>query len=119
MLQLIVLGHEVGKHFGEVLDLRGQLELLDEAVRVLLKLLWFQFLVGEQLINALVELLDFLAAFLVLPRLVAAEVLEQDLRGQLAERRGENVRLELEELVNDVLVLHRVKDVRGESDHIL
>ena len=47
MLQLIVLGHEVGKHLGEVFDLRGQLELLDEAVRVLLKLLWFQFLVGE------------------------------------------------------------------------
>ena len=113
MLQLIVLGHEVGKHFGEILDLRGQLKLLDEAVRVLFQLFRLQLLVCEQLVDALVELLDFLAAFLVLSRLVAAEVLEKDLGGQLAEGRGENVRLELEKLVNNVLVLHCVKDVRG------
>ena len=118
MLQLIVLGHEVGQHFGKLLNLRGQLELFDQAIRVLLQFLRLQLLIGEQLIDALVQLLNLLAPLLVLSSLVAAQVLEQDLGAQLCEGCSEDVRLELEELIDNVLVLHRVEDVSGQSDHV-
>ena len=47
MLQFIVLGHEVGEHFRELFDLRGQFELLDQAISVLFELLWFELLIGK------------------------------------------------------------------------
>ena len=47
MLQLVVLGHELGKHFSKLFDLRSQLEFFHEAIRVLFELLWLELLVSE------------------------------------------------------------------------
>ena len=70
------------------------------------------------MIDALVQLLNLLAPFLILSSLVAAQILQQDLCGQLREWRSEDVRLELEEMIDDVLVLDRVEDVSGQGDHV-
>ena len=67
----------------------------------------------------MVELLNFLAPLFILSSLVVAQVFEEDLRGELRERSSEDVRLELEELVDNVLVLDRVENVSGQGDHIL
>ena len=113
VLQLVVLWHEAGEDARELLNLRSQLEFLHEAIRVLLELLRLYLLVGVQLVNALVELLDFLSAFLIFALLVVLKVLQEDWSRKLRERRSEYVRLKLEELIDHVLVLHRVENVRG------
>ena len=52
VLELVVFGHEAGQLLGEVLDLRGELDLTHKALCVLLKFLWFDLLVSIQLVNA-------------------------------------------------------------------
>jgi len=119
VLELVVLGHELGQHSRELLDLRSQLELLDEAISVLFELLRLDLLVGVDEVNALVQVLDLLPTLLVFPRFVVRQVLEEDLGRQLCEWRREDVRLKLEELVNDVLVLHCVENIGRQSHDVL
>lgn len=68
MLQLVVLWHVVSKLPRELFNLCGQLQLFYQATRVLFELFGLDLLVSVQLIDALVELLDFLSTFLVLSR---------------------------------------------------
>ncbi len=74
MLQLIVLGHEMGQNLGKFLDLGCQLQLADQSVCVLLQLFWFDFFISIDVIDSLVEVLDFLSALLILSHLVVLEV---------------------------------------------
>ena len=74
MLQFVVLGHELGQNLGELLYLRRQLQLANQPIRVLLQLFWFDFFISIDVIDSLVQVLDFLSALLILPRLVVLEV---------------------------------------------
>ena len=76
MLQFIVLGHEKSQLSRELLDQRGQFQLLDETVGVFFEFLWLNLLVCVKLIDSLVQLLDLLAALLILSGLIAAQVLQ-------------------------------------------
>ena len=113
MLQLVILGHELGEHPREFIDLRGQAQFLHQSVRVLLQLLGLDLLVRVDEVDALVEVLDLLTSLLVLARLVLGQVVQEDLSGELREGSREDVRLELEELVDSILVLYSVEDVGG------
>ena len=76
MLQFIVLGHEKSQLSRELLDQRGQFQLLDKTVGVFFEFLWLNLLVCVKLIDSLVQLLDLLAALLILSGLIAAQVLQ-------------------------------------------
>ncbi len=74
MLQLIVLGHKMGQNLGKFLNLGCQLQLTDQPICVLLQLFWFDFFISIDVVNSLVQVLDFLSPLLILSRLVALEV---------------------------------------------
>lgn len=76
MLQFVVLGHEKSQLSRELLDQRGQFQLLDETIGVFFEFLGLNLLVSVKLIDSLVQLLDLLAALLILSGLIAAQVVQ-------------------------------------------
>ena len=66
MLELIVLWHKASKDLRKSFYLRGQFQLFHETLSVLLKFLWFDFLVCVDLINSCIQLPDLQFSLLVL-----------------------------------------------------
>jgi len=76
VLQFVVLGHEKSQLSRELLDQRGQFQFLDETIGVFFEFLGLNLLVSVKLIDSLVQLLDLLAALLILSGLIAAQVVQ-------------------------------------------
>jgi hypothetical protein len=118
VLKLVVLGHELGQNPCKFFNLRGKFQLTDQPIGVFFKLFWLDLLICVDVVDSLVQMLDFLPTLLVLASFVVLKVFQENLSCQLSEGCRENVRFKLEELIDHVLVLNTVKDVSCKSYNI-
>jgi len=111
MFELIVLGHKAGQFQRECLDHTRELKHLDKAFRVLLELLWLEFLVDVKVLNAVLQSLYYFLSLHVLALLVNFKVFKQFVSIKLVERCVENLRLVFEKLVNYLRVTHILENL--------